>query len=102
MVTGKRREFKPNWTVAPGETLLEVLQERGVPQILLAELTGYSPKHVNQVIKGVKRISPEFAIALERELGIKAQLWGAMQYHYEAELARLGQPNPFIPKKRRS
>lgn len=80
--------WKPTWTVNPGETLLEVLEERGLRQADLVRATGFTAKHVNQVIKGRAHIGVEFALALEVALGIDAQFWMNLQTQHDIALAR--------------
>ena len=80
--------YAPDTASIPGETLEEVLEERGLSQAGLARLTGFSPKHINGVIKGRARISPAFALALERVLGIPADFWLVRDAHYQLHLAR--------------
>ena len=80
--------WERDWTVPPGETLLEALQERGMSQSYLAFATGYSPKHINQIVKGHVRISVEVALAFERELDISARFWLHRQADYDIDIAR--------------
>jgi HTH-type transcriptional regulator/antitoxin HigA len=57
--------FDPDYVAEPGDVLLETIEGLGISQRELADRTGFTPKHINQVIKGVKRISPETALRLE-------------------------------------
>lgn len=41
--------------IHPGETLKEVLEDRNMLQEELAERTGFSPKHISEVVNGKKR-----------------------------------------------
>jgi len=59
-------EYIPNEVSHPGETLLDVLEERGMSQAELADRTGRPKKIINEIIKGKLGISPETAIQLER------------------------------------
>lgn len=80
--------FKRDWTVPPGETLREALDERGMSQSYLAFATGYSLKHVNQIVRGHVRITAAMALALERELDIGARFWLHRQADYDLDVAR--------------
>ena len=82
--------FSPDWTVAPGETLLEVLQERRCTQAWLARETGWTLKHVNRVVKGHDSLTVAFALSLERALGIPAEFWLTREMHHRLYLARQG------------
>ena len=77
-----------DWTVPPGEILQEALDERGMSQSYLAFATGYSQKHINQIVKGHVRISVEVALAFERELGIDARFWLHLQADYDLDIVR--------------
>jgi addiction module HigA family antidote len=74
--------------VAPGDILLEALQERGMTQSQLAQRLGRPLKTVNEIIKGKAAITPETAIQLERALGISARFWTGLETQYRGALAR--------------
>lgn len=80
--------WQPNWTVAPGEILLEALQDRGMTQSELAQRMARPPKTINEIIKGKAAITPETAIQLERTLGISARFWTGLEATYRDSLAR--------------
>lgn len=80
--------FEPDWSVAPGETLQEALDERSMSQSYLAFATGYTPKHINQIVKGYVRITAPVALALERELDVSARFWMHRQADHDLFLAR--------------
>lgn len=48
-----------------GAALQQALDEAGVSQSLLAQRTGLSAKHINQVIKGVAPLSVDVAARIE-------------------------------------
>jgi addiction module HigA family antidote len=77
-----------DWTVHPGEILQEALDERGMSQRYLAFATGYTQKHINQIVKGHTRITVEAALRLERELDISARFWLHAQADYDLDIAR--------------
>lgn len=54
---------------SPGSVILQVLKKGGLRQTDLARATGYSTKHINQIIQGKAKITPEVALALEESLG---------------------------------
>lgn len=80
--------WQPEWAVAPGEVLLETLQERGMTQAELAQRMARPAKTINEIIKGKAAITPETAIQLERTLGISARFWIGMEVAYREALAR--------------
>lgn len=80
--------FAPDWSIAPGETLKDVLDERDMSQSYLAFATGYSLKHINQIVNGHVRITAPMALALERELDISARFWMHRQADHDLFLAK--------------
>lgn len=85
-MAAKKTGISLDLIIHPGETLAEVLEERGITQVDLAAHTGVSPAHVSNVISGKKAISPKFAMALEYALGVPKSFWINLQANYEAEL----------------
>lgn len=77
----------------PGWFVGEALRERDVTQVEFARSARLSAKHVNQVIKGKVRITPEFALLLEEALdggdptvvdsAPSAEWWCALQAKYD-------------------
>lgn len=78
------REFAPDWSVHPGTILRQVLAARGIRQSELAERTGLTPKHINQIVTGNIGISADVAVLLERALGIDALFWTRADADYQA------------------
>ena len=87
--SGSDRAYKPDYAVSPGETLAEMLNERGMSQAELARRTGISTKHVNLILKGSAPISPDTALKLERVLNVSARVWNALEANYRGHLSRL-------------
>lgn len=78
----------PNWISPPGETILDILEERGWSQSDLAERTGYTRKHINQLVKGNASITEDTALKLERVLGSTAAFWLNREAQYRELIAR--------------
>ena len=75
--------------VHPGEILLhDFLNEMGLSQYRLAKECGLSPRHVNEIVKGLRAITAPTALALGKFFGVDPQWWMNMQTHYDLELAR--------------
>ena len=72
--------------IHPGETIKEVLEEKEMSQEELAIRTGFSPKHVSEVVNGKKGISPSFAKSLEYALGLPTSFWINLQGKYDKEI----------------
>ena len=85
--TGGRR-FQPDYAIPPGETLVEVLGDRGMSQAELARRTGLSTKHINQIVLGAATLSAETALRLELVTGVAAQVWTALEAAYQVARTR--------------
>ena len=85
--TGGGESFSPDYAVPPGDTLLDMLEEREMTQTELARRLGVSAKHVNQMIKGAAPISPEVALGLEKVLGTTASFWTTREALYHTRMA---------------
>lgn len=72
--------------IHPGETILEMIQDRNISQKELAIRTGFTEKHVSTVINGYKNISAEFAMKLQYALGVPASFWRNLQTNYDLEV----------------
>lgn len=77
-----------DWTVAPGEILLEAIEERGISQSDLARRMGRPIKTINEIVNGKAAITPETAIQLELALGISAEFWNNLEASYRVHQAR--------------
>ena len=75
--------------IHPGETIKELLAENKMTQEELAIRTGYSAKHVSEVISGKKSISSKFANSLEYVFEIPTEFWINLQGIYDKELLEL-------------
>lgn len=82
-------DIEPDYAIAPGETLLELLDERSMSQADLAERSGLSAKHINQIIHGVVAITPDTALLLERVTEVPAGFWNRLESHYQEQRSRL-------------
>ncbi len=74
--------------VLPGYTLIELLEEKGMTQVELAERMGRPPKTINEIIKGKAGITPETAIQLEGVFSVPASFWMNLENNYQIALAR--------------
>lgn len=81
-----RPEAVASRAIHPGEILREELIERGIKQKDFAKLIGVLPTHLNEVIKGKRNLNKEFAMKLEKALGISYQFWMNSQNSYFYDL----------------
>lgn len=75
-----------DFIIHPGETIKEILEEKKMTQEELAIRSGFSPKHVSEVVNGKKSISPSFAKSLEYVFGIPFSFWINLQGIYDKEI----------------
>ena len=80
--------YYPTHVSAPGETLREALEERGMTQAELAVRVNRPEKTVSEIVNGKSALTPETAIQLELALGIPAHFWLARESHYRENLIR--------------
>jgi addiction module HigA family antidote len=83
-----KNQYKPDTVSAPGETLGEILVERGISQEQLSERTGISNEVMNGIISGKVAITPETALQLERVLGTPASFWTVREQNYRESLSK--------------
>lgn len=73
----------------PGKVLSAVyLSEMKMNQTVLASKCGCAARKINEIVNGKRRITPEFAIALEAVLGTSAEMWVHMQADHDLWVAR--------------
>lgn len=66
----------------PGEVLKDEIIARGITQKQLAEMTGFSPSVISGIVSEKRSVSQRMAVALEKALGISADMWMNLQIHY--------------------
>ena len=95
-ITGISRDL----IIHPGETIGDILVERGMTQAELATRTGVTPAYVCNIIAGKKDISAKFAFALEYALGVSKSFWINLQANYDAELLEATAPDTITAEER--
>lgn len=85
---GSLADFAPDWIATPGDTIADLLGERGWTQVELAQRTGFTAKHINLLLKGDAPITQDTAMKLEKVLGSTARFWLGLEAQYREQLAR--------------
>ena len=80
--------FAPDWVSPPGDTILDLIEERGWTQAELAGRLGYTQKHVSQLVKGTVSLTEDAAVRLDRVLGGSVAFWLTREAQYRARCAR--------------
>lgn len=88
--TAVRHHYDPEVVLPPGDTLAELLEERGIAQAEFAERTGLSAAHVDLMIGGQAPITPEIAELLELETGVSAEVWARLEAAFRAYETHIG------------
>ena len=77
----------------PGIVLLDEIKARNISQKELAHELGVLPTFLNEILKGKRAITADFAILLEKSLGISADYWMRFQSQYDIDKARIKEKN---------
>ncbi|KJS04966.1 MAG: DNA-binding protein [Gammaproteobacteria bacterium BRH_c0] len=88
-MTNQGQTFQPDWVSPPGDTIIDLMEERDWNQAELAQRLGFSPKHLNQLVKGKVSLTHDAALRLERVLGATARFWLNREAQYREQLARM-------------
>lgn len=81
-------EFAPDWTVPPGDTLLELMSEHWMTFSELARLMGEDETRVQKILAGVEPVTAADAWAFEEIFGVSVAFWLNMEHRYREDLAR--------------
>ena len=76
------------YVIAPGETILELLEVNCMTQLDLANKTGINKKTINEIIKGKAPITTSTALKLEYVFNIPASFWNNLESSYRESLER--------------
>lgn len=79
----------PDWVSPPGESILDIAEERGWTQAELARRLGYTEKHISQLINGKVPLTIDAAVRLERVVGSTVDFWLRREANYQKHKARL-------------
>ena len=80
-------DFRPDWVSPPGDTIADLLEEKDWTQRELAQRMGVSKKHVNDLVRGKKSLSPNIAVLLATVLGGNEAFWLEREAKYRAAVA---------------
>jgi HTH-type transcriptional regulator/antitoxin HigA len=85
-----RQSFEHDWVSPPGDTIEDLLEERGSTKSQLAERLELTQKHVDELLKGRAAITAETAQRLKKVFGSPAKFWLEREAHYQAARQRNG------------
>lgn len=85
----RRGQFEPEWMSAPGATIADILQARGLSEAEFAELMGFSSTRTKDLLNGRSAITLEVAKLLHQTLGGSVQFWVSREQQYRDDVGRL-------------
>ena len=91
--TKQKYAFDPDYVTEPGSILQETIDSLGITQKEFAARTGYTTKHINLLVSGKARITPDAAVRLERVTRVPARFWNNLETQYQDRKARLPDSN---------
>ncbi len=75
--------------IHPGEILLEeFLKPMGISQYRLAKDISVSPRRINEIVHGKRRVSANTALRLERFFALSEGFWLRLQARYDLEVEK--------------
>lgn len=85
----KKYGFEPDYAIAPGETLREVMESLGMNQKELAQRTNLTVQSLNRIFKGEQPITYETASRFELVTNVPARMWNNLEAQYREQLAKI-------------
>jgi len=68
----------------PGDTISDIMQERGMTNEEICELLDISSRELSQLLAGVLEIDSDLAYKLSTVLGSTYEFWGNREKNYRA------------------
>lgn len=91
--------LKPARVVAPGTILSREVEARGWMQKDLARIIGRPQPPINEIVRGVKQITPATALELSEAFGATAEFWMNLETNYRLHLAEQKKKDKKIARK---
>ncbi len=82
-------EFQPDWASAPGDTIRDVLLERGISEATFGSLMGLSAGETRDLLRGRSTITIAIARRLAGSLGGSVEFWMSRDYQYRESSSRV-------------
>ncbi len=86
-------EFHPDWASAPGDTIADILGDRGLSLAEFAQRMGQTPEHARDLLQGRVSITIAIARRLEKVVGASVEFWMSRDFQYRQDIARLHAAN---------
>lgn len=75
--------------VPPGETIVEMMDDRKISREELAGKIDISAAQLNRLLEGVVPVSPRIASKLEKIFGVPAYFWLNLEAMYREDIAKI-------------
>lgn len=86
--------------IPPGETIKEMLDDRGMTQKELATRMGLTEKHISQLINGQVSLTLDVASRLESVLGVSIQTWLNLEAIYRERIYKVNEENRLMEEEK--
>jgi plasmid maintenance system antidote protein VapI len=83
-----KNQYDPEDVSPPGETLGELLDDRGLSAEDLSSQSGIAAEVIVQLIAGAAPLTPEISFRLEKALQVPAHFWDQRERNYRQSLSR--------------
>ena len=93
-------DWPDDWISPPGDTIADVLKERGWSPQVFAKNARIPPAKAERLISGDAPIDEATAATLSRVLGSTSRFWIAREAHYRARIRQLQQTSELKQKNR--
>lgn len=80
--------LQPDWISPPGDTIADLLEEKGWSQTEFAQRCGYTTKHISLLVNGKASVTEDTAIKLEKVLGSSVRFWLMREAQFRETIAR--------------
>ena len=82
-------EFQPNWSSAPGDTIVDILEERGISKSTFSDRMCFSAQQTKDLIEGRSTITIAVARNLSTILGASVEFWMSRDHLYRQAASKL-------------
>lgn len=83
-----QNEYTPDVVSPPGDTIRDIMKERGLTAAKLAERMDFNHRVFDAVLNGQHPINPEVALKLEAFIGGRAEFWLRREANYRRDRGR--------------
>lgn len=84
-------EFNPSWASAPGETIIDLLDEKGLSLDKFSSIIGKSSAYLQKLIDGSEVIDQSIAELLTTYLGASVSFWINRENQFRTDLERIAE-----------